>query len=225
MRLRRRVTVTSLRGRAGGRIVAPDQFWPRDAGRHGPANRCRWQADDETVLGDQRRGSRKVPEGDDLASVDHRVLSRRRHEHAVLHARWHAGHDDSNQPGRGSWASTADCRRSHGRTAGEVHDVLDQRTNPTWPTTWFAPTLTGRGAFTSTYEVMNHWGANHCVMTAGHVGHLFITLASLLRIPVYMHNVDESRSSARVPGMRSAPTIWKLPTSGPARTSARCTDE
>ena len=76
---------------------------------------------------------------------------------------------------------------------GEVHDILDNRTNPTWPTTWFAPTRTGKGAFTSTYEVMNHWGANHCVMTAGHVGHLFITLASVLRIPVYMHNVDESR--------------------------------
>ncbi len=74
-----------------------------------------------------------------------------------------------------------------------VHDTLDQRTNPTWPTTWFAPILTGSGAFTSTYEVMNHWGANHCVMTAGHVGNLFITLASLLRIPVYMHNVGGDR--------------------------------
>ena len=74
-----------------------------------------------------------------------------------------------------------------------VHDVLDQRTNPTWPTTWFAPNITGLGAFTSTYEVMNHWGANHCVMTAGHVGHLFITLASILRIPVYMHNVSDDR--------------------------------
>lgn len=75
----------------------------------------------------------------------------------------------------------------------DVHGVLDNRTNPTWPTTWFAPTVTGHGAFTSTYEVMNHWGANHCVMTAGHVGHLFITLASILRIPVYMHNVAEER--------------------------------
>jgi L-fucose/D-arabinose isomerase len=74
-----------------------------------------------------------------------------------------------------------------------VHDVLDQRTNPTWPTTWFAPTLTGSGAFRSTYDVMNHWGANHCVLTAGHVGHLFITLASILRIPVYMHNVAADR--------------------------------
>ena len=74
-----------------------------------------------------------------------------------------------------------------------VHDALDLRTNPTWPTTWFAPRLTGRGAFRSTYEVMNNWGANHCVMTAGHVGHLYLTLASMLRIPVYMHNVEEKR--------------------------------
>lgn len=75
----------------------------------------------------------------------------------------------------------------------DVHDALDQRTNPTWPTTWFAPTLTGKGAFASAYEVMNNWGANHCVMTYGHVGHLYITLASMLRIPVYMHNVSEDR--------------------------------
>ncbi len=74
-----------------------------------------------------------------------------------------------------------------------VHDTLDKRTNPTWPTTWFAPIITGSGAFTSTYEVMNHWGANHCVLTAGHVGHLFITLASILRIPVYMHNLSQDR--------------------------------
>ncbi len=74
-----------------------------------------------------------------------------------------------------------------------VHDRLDQRTNPTWPTTWFAPRLNGQGAFRSTYEVMNNWGANHCVMTAGHVGHLYLTLASMLRIPVYMHNVNEER--------------------------------
>jgi L-fucose isomerase len=75
----------------------------------------------------------------------------------------------------------------------DVHDALDQRTNPTWPTTWFAPILTGKGAFTSAYEVMNHWGANHCVMTCGHVGHFYLTLASMLRIPVYMHNIAEDR--------------------------------
>lgn len=74
-----------------------------------------------------------------------------------------------------------------------VHNTLDQRTNPTWPTTWFAPRLTGEGAFTSTYEVMNNWGANHCVMTAGHVGHLYLSLAAMLRIPVYMHNIEAAR--------------------------------
>ncbi len=75
----------------------------------------------------------------------------------------------------------------------DVHDALDQRTNPTWPTTWFAPILTGEGAFTSAYEVMNRWGANHCVMSHGHIGHLYITLAAMLRIPVYMHNVSDDR--------------------------------
>jgi len=74
-----------------------------------------------------------------------------------------------------------------------VHNALDERTNPSWPTTWFAPILTGTGAFRSAYDVMNHWGANHCVMTCGHVGHLYLTLASMLRIPVYMHNVPHER--------------------------------
>jgi L-fucose isomerase len=74
-----------------------------------------------------------------------------------------------------------------------VHNSLDERTNPSWPTTWFAPILTGTGAFRSAYDVMNHWGANHCVMTCGHVGHLYLTLASMLRIPVYMHNVPHER--------------------------------
>jgi L-fucose isomerase len=74
---------------------------------------------------------------------------------------------------------------------GEVHDLLDQRTNPTWPTTWFAPRLTGRGAFRSVYSVMDAWGSNHCVMTPGHVGADFISLAANLRIPVYMHNLEE----------------------------------
>ncbi len=75
----------------------------------------------------------------------------------------------------------------------EVHEILDRRTNPTWPTTWFVPKLTGKGAFRSVYSVMENWGANHCAITYGHVGDLFITLASLLRIPVCMHNVAEER--------------------------------
>ena len=73
----------------------------------------------------------------------------------------------------------------------KVHATLDERTNPTWPTTWFAARITGKGAFRDTYSVMNAWGANHCVMSAGHIGADFISLASMLRIPVYMHNVEE----------------------------------
>ena len=73
----------------------------------------------------------------------------------------------------------------------DVHDTLDKRTNITWPTTWFAPRLTGKGAFRDVYSVMANWGANHGVLTVGHVGVDFITRASMLRIPVCMHNVDE----------------------------------
>jgi L-fucose isomerase len=75
----------------------------------------------------------------------------------------------------------------------DVNGILDQRTDPTWPTTWFAPNLTGKGAFADVYSVMNNWGANHGVLSYGHVGDLFITLASMLRIPVAMHNVSEDR--------------------------------
>ncbi|UNK16488.1 L-fucose isomerase [Paenibacillus sp. N3/727] len=74
-----------------------------------------------------------------------------------------------------------------------VHDTLDQRTDPTWPTTWFVPNLTGTGAFTSVYEVMNNWGANHGVISYGHIGADLITLASILRIPVNMHNVPADK--------------------------------
>ncbi len=75
----------------------------------------------------------------------------------------------------------------------EAHDVLDMRTNPTWPTTWFAPKITGKGAFKDVYSVMNTWGANHGAISYGHIGDELITLASMLRIPVAMHNVEEER--------------------------------
>jgi len=75
----------------------------------------------------------------------------------------------------------------------EVHKVLDDRTNKTWPTTWFAPRLTGEGNFKDVYSVMNSWGANHGAFSYGHIGADLITLASVLRIPVCMHNVDESK--------------------------------
>ncbi|WP_010256391.1 L-fucose isomerase [Treponema primitia] len=75
-----------------------------------------------------------------------------------------------------------------------VHDKLDLRTDPTWPTTWFAPRVTGEeGPFKDVYSVMNNWGANHGAVSYGHNGADLITLASILRIPVCMHNVTEDR--------------------------------
>jgi L-fucose/D-arabinose isomerase len=73
----------------------------------------------------------------------------------------------------------------------DVHKLLDERTNPTWPTTWFVPRLTGSGAFKDVYSVMANWGANHGAISYGHIGADLITLASILRIPVCMHNVNE----------------------------------
>ena len=73
----------------------------------------------------------------------------------------------------------------------EIHNVIDKRTDPTWPTTWFAPRLTGKGAFKDVYSVMANWGANHGAISYGHIGKDLITLASMLRIPVAMHNVAD----------------------------------
>jgi L-fucose isomerase len=75
----------------------------------------------------------------------------------------------------------------------EVHRTLNERTDPTWPTHWFVPNLTGNGAFKDVYSVMANWGANHGALSYGHIGGDMITLASILRIPVCMHNVDENR--------------------------------
>lgn len=75
----------------------------------------------------------------------------------------------------------------------EIHNTIDKRTDPSWPTTWFVPNLTGEGAFRDVYSVMANWGANHGVTVYGHVGADLITLASMLRIPVNMHNVDRSK--------------------------------
>jgi len=75
----------------------------------------------------------------------------------------------------------------------EVHHTLNERTNPTWPTHWFIPNLTGSGPFRDVYSVMYNWGANHGAISYSHIGADLITLASMLRIPVYMHNVPEER--------------------------------
>ncbi len=74
-----------------------------------------------------------------------------------------------------------------------VHDALNNRTDPTWPTTWFVPNLTGNGAFRDVYSVMANWGANHGAFSYGHIGADLISLASMLRIPVCMHNVPDEK--------------------------------
>jgi len=75
----------------------------------------------------------------------------------------------------------------------KVHKILNERTNQTWPTTWFVPNLTGKGAFKDVYSVMANWGANHGTFSSGHIGAELISLAAMFRIPVCMHNVDENR--------------------------------
>jgi L-fucose isomerase len=94
----------------------------------------------------------------------------------------------------------------------EAHRILDERTNPSWPTTWFVPNLTGSSAFADVYSVMNHWGANHGAICYGHIGGDLIALASLLRIPVDMHNVPQERISR--------PSSWARFGSGMDATSA-----
>ncbi|BFT73512.1 L-fucose isomerase [Paenibacillus sp. P36] len=75
----------------------------------------------------------------------------------------------------------------------DVHKTLDDRTDSTWPTTWFAPILTGEGSFTDVYSVMDNWGSNHGSISYGHIGADLITLAAMLRIPVSMHNVAKEQ--------------------------------
>lgn len=85
---------------------------------------------------------------------------------------------------------------AEGYTVGlpeNIHNVLNNRTDPTWPTTWFVPNLTGSGPFTDVYSVMANWGANHGAYSYGHIGADLISLAALLRIPVSMHNVPNDR--------------------------------
>ena len=75
----------------------------------------------------------------------------------------------------------------------EIHQKIDKRTDPTWPTTWFVPRLCDKAPFKDVYSVMNSWGANHGAISFGHIGADLITLASILRIPVCMHNVEEDK--------------------------------
>lgn len=75
----------------------------------------------------------------------------------------------------------------------EVFDIIDKRTDKTWPSTFFIPRTTGEGRFRDVYSVMNYWGANHGAISYGHIGADLISLAALLRIPVCMHNVEDDK--------------------------------
>jgi L-fucose isomerase len=75
----------------------------------------------------------------------------------------------------------------------DVYNTINLRTDPSWPTTWFVPNLTGKGPFKDVYSVMENWGANHGAFSYGHIGSDLVTLASMLRIPVSMHNVPEDK--------------------------------
>lgn len=85
------------------------------------------------------------------------------------------------------------CEGYYVNLPDEVSDTLWKRTDYTWPCTWFAPRLTGEGAFKSAYDLMNNWGANHGASTYGHIGADLITMCSMLRIPVSLHNVPEEK--------------------------------
>ena len=109
------------------------------------------------------------------------------------HLRRDARHDVPPQPGARPRPVLQIAEGYTVELPDEVAFTIEERTNIEWPTTWFVPNLTGEGAFKSVYDVMNNWGANHGAISYGHIGGQLITLASMLRIPVNMHNVPEER--------------------------------
>ena len=167
----------------------PDQLRTGHARRHGPPDGQR-QTGDEALVGNHQGRCAGVPESHDVAPLDHGILPRWRLVEPLFDQGWHARHDGANQSGQGPRPGPAAGRRGHGRTA--------HRRSTTSSTC--APIPRGRprgsplgspakGVFRDVYSVMNSWGANHCVMSYGHIGADLITLAAMLRIPVYMHNV------------------------------------
>ena len=75
----------------------------------------------------------------------------------------------------------------------DVSDIVEAKTDRAWPSTFFVPNTIGEGTCKDVYSVMANWGSNHCALTYGHIGDLVITLASMLRIPVALHNVPNDR--------------------------------
>ena len=181
--------------RPGGRRPdPPDQLGRRGPGRRRPGKRRR-PAGDEAFLADHPRRGGCLPGGHHLARrpVTEYFRGGGFSSQFVSHGR-HAGDYVAAEPGPRAGPGAADCGGLDLRSAvARSTTAIDQRTNPTWPTTWFAPRLTGQDAFADGYTVMNAWGANHGAFSYGHVGADLITLASMLRIPVFMHNVPSQQ--------------------------------
>jgi L-fucose/D-arabinose isomerase len=201
----KRVTDYELNRSRRRRHPPPHQLRPGRPGWRRSA-RARWAAGDETLVGNHPRRGPGLPGCHHLARRHDRVFPWWRLVYAVPHARWHAHDHVPPEFGAGAWPGAANCRRLERRPARRnectvprlylpdaVHEILNERTNPTWPTTWFAPRTNGEGLFRDVYTVMNNWGANHGAIAYGHIGADLISLAAMLRIPVYMHNVPEEQ--------------------------------
>ena len=128
-----------------------------------------------------------------MARRQSRLFPRRRVLQLLPHPWQHARHDEPREPVHGLGPVLQIAEGYTAELPPEVNSVLDQRTDPTWPTTWFVPRLTGHGPFKDVYSVMANWGANHGAFSYGHIGADLITLASMLRIPVSLHNVPEEK--------------------------------
>ncbi len=188
----KRVTGYDLERRGRRRLDPPDQFRRGHPGRHRLAGNRR-PTGDETLVADQRSRGEEMPGSHHLVPGQYRLFPRRRLFLRLPDPRRHARDHGPPQPGQGSGPGAADGRRLDGRPARRCPHQINERTDPTWPTHYFVPNLTGQGAFSDVYSVMANWGANHGALSYGHIGADLIALASMLRIPVCMHNVPAEK--------------------------------
>ena len=189
----KRVTGYKLDGPRRRRLHPPDQLRRGHAGRHRRDDRRRRQAGDEALLGDHRRTrSRRAwrprPGTRPTAATSAAAAS----PAELPHPRRHAGHDGAPQPGQGPRARCCRSPRA-GRWTCPTRSTTSWTSAPTPPgrRTGSCRALTGSGPFRDVYTVMANWGANHGAISYGHIGADLISLASMLRIPVCMHNVPE----------------------------------
>ena len=167
----KRVTGYDADGRGRGRHHPPDQLRRGRPGRHRPAD-ARRQAGHEALLGDHAgrgAGAAWRPPAGTPATLGY--FRGGGYSSGFLHPRRHAGDHVPPQPGQGPGPGAADRRRLYrGPARRTCTRRSNERTDPTWPTTWFVPRLTGSGPFRDVYSVMNNWGANHGAISYGHIG-------------------------------------------------------